>query len=161
MDKDEGVSILETIATINKNCTKEIDGRIEKAGKICYKYHTAVMCKRGYFRKTSHLLERWVLPARTYNIGTLNGTQRHLQRIRNTEATMQRWECRWRFPGSFLNGLEGTDAERAANYVGLVSARLKSLRSKCGLERWDTVVLSRDYDWAGHVARFQKSAPDK
>ena len=74
---------------------------------------------------------------------------------------MQRRICRWRFPDSYLDGVEGTDAERAANYMGMVTARLKCLRHKWGLERWDMVVLGRVYDWAGHVARFQKWAPDR
>ena len=150
-----------TVMTMNNNCTKEVDNRISEAWKVFYQHRKVLMCRKGSLRQKLSLLERWVLPALTYNIGTLNLTQRHLQRIRRTEATMQRRVCRWKFPESLLQGLVGTDAERAANYMQLVTIRLMSLREKWSLERWDMVVLSRVYDWAGHVARFQKWAPER
>ena len=98
-------------------------------------------------------LNRYVLPCLLYNVGSLNLTQRHLQKVRATEDAMQRRVLRLKVPTGEEN--------EAGDYLADCHSQLHRLRTKYGLERWHICVLSRVFDWAGHVGRFSKWAPER
>ena len=49
----------------------------------------------------------------------------------------------------------------AEEYMSITSALLNKYRDKYEFRRWDAEALGKVFDWAGHVARFSKWAPNR
>eukprot|EP00959_Pyramimonas_sp_CCMP1952_P336913 7054929-Pyramimonas_sp.AAC.1 len=47
------------------------------------------------------------------------------------------------------------------DYLAVCHVHLQRYRQKYNLERWHVSALSRVFDWAGHVGRFSKWAPER
>ena len=94
-----------------------------------------------------------------YGVGTLNMTQRHLQRLRATENHMMRLMLR---RVNDLPPAEGPeDLDPTATYMEESHRELNQWRERHNWARWDTLALERVHAWAGHVARFAKYSPQR
>ena len=74
--------------TLNNDCTVEVARRIHSAWVAFSKHRRLLVNKASSLAVRFRALQKFVLPALTYNIGVLNMTQRHLQQIRAAENKM-------------------------------------------------------------------------
>ena len=130
----------------------EVDHRIAQAWGAFHR-HSQLLCSgRGSLRKRFQLLHKVVVPTLMYNIGACNLTQRHLQKFRAVENQMMMRVLRIR--------LHEDEADGEA-YLSSSQSALGLYRKKYNLPRWDRIAVTRVFNWAGHVARFQGYAPDR
>ena len=145
------IKVLGTQMTLNNDCTAEVKWRISRGWAAWGRHRRWLTSRAGSMRNRLELLAKVVWPSMFFNIGACNLTQRHLQMFRAAENEMQRRVIRFRV----LPGHDG------GSYLADAADGLSRLRKKYGLPRWDRVACQRVHDWAGHVGRFSKWAPQR
>ena len=112
--------VLGNCISMTNDASAEVQFRIQRAWAAFYKHRKILTNKACSLQKRLSTLQKFVLPALLYNIGSTHLSQSHLQNIRGAEDAMYRQIFRFRL----------TEAQSVDEYMASTQRTVNAFRAK-------------------------------
>ena len=147
----QGIKVLGAQVSMD-NCATAAINRCIANSWVAFRKHKDLLCnKQASPSRRLQLLDRFVRPAVSYCIGSLNPTRRHLQQLHAAHFKMAR---------KILGIRRGPDTSLAM-YLKDVADKINMLFRLSNQMWWSDYALKMMHSWAGHLGRMSIYDPQR